>query len=98
MNMKEVNVFKGFYYKNRANATFATKVKVFISKDNKNWTDMGQYALGSSSQTTAQNAAMKEFAFSNLVEAQYVKFVFPDPNTGGAVHVAIAELGVFYDI
>lgn len=98
MNMKEVNVFKGFYYKNRANSTFATKVNVFISKDNKNWTDMGQYALGSASQTTAQNAAMKEFTFSNLVEAQYVKFVFPDPNTGGDIHVAIAELGVFYDI
>ncbi|WP_286863030.1 MULTISPECIES: M60 family metallopeptidase [Sphingobacterium] len=98
MNMKEVNVFKGFYYKNRANSTFATKVNVFISKDNKNWTDMGQYALASASQTTAQNAAMKEFTFSNLVEAQYVKFVFPDPNTGGDIHVAIAELGVFYDI
>lgn len=98
MNMKEMNTFKGFYFKNRNNSTFATKVKVLISKDNKNWTDLGAFALASTSQTAAQNSAMKEFTFPNLVEAQYVKFVFPDPNTGGAEHVAIAELGVFYDI
>jgi hypothetical protein len=59
---------------------------------------MGTFALASTSQTTAQNAAMKEFAFPNLVEAQYVKFVFPDKNTVGENHVAIAEIGVFYDI
>jgi len=98
MNMKEVNAFKGFFFQNRQNNTFATKVQVYISRDNNNWTEMGEYALASATQTRAQNNALREFAFPKLVEAQYVKFVFPEQNTGGQNHVAIAEIGVFYDI
>jgi hypothetical protein len=73
-------------------------VKVLISSDSKNWKEMGTYTLAQSAENTAQRNAMREFAFSSIVEAQYVKFVFPDQNLGGAVHVALAEIGVFYDI
>lgn len=98
MNMKAVNAFKGFYIQNRQGATYQTKVKVLISKDNNNWTEMGTYTLAQASENTAQRNAERMFAFPDMVEAQYVKFVFPDMNLGNSVHVALAEIGVFYDI
>ncbi|MDQ1152749.1 M60 family metallopeptidase [Sphingobacterium zeae] len=98
LNMNEMNAFKGFYIQNRQGATYQTKVKVLISSDSKNWKEMGTYALAQSAENTAQRNVMREFVFSSIVEAQYVKFVFPNQNLGGAVHVALAEIGVFYDI
>lgn len=98
IDMKDINAFKGVYFQNRQNATWQTNMKVLISNDNKTWTEMGTYTLAVASETTAQKNALREFAFPKIVEAQYVKFVFPDKNTVGENHVAIAELGVFYDI
>ncbi|HCU45213.1 M60 family metallopeptidase [Sphingobacterium faecium] len=98
INMKEVNAFKGVYIQNRQGNTYQPKVKVLVSRDNKNWTEMGTYTLAQASETAAQRNVLREFSFSEVVEAQYVKFVFPDKNLGGENHVALAELGVFYDI
>lgn len=98
MNMKEMNAIKGVYIQNRINNTFQTKVIVYTSTDNKNWTEMGTYPLAQTGETTAQKAIVRELSFSKIVETQYVKLVFPDKNQSGESHVALAELGVFYDI
>lgn len=98
IDMKTINAFKGFFIQNRQNNTYATKVIVRISQDNKNWVDMGTYDLAKSSETTAQRNVMREFTFDKIVEAQYMKFSFPEKNLSGENHVALAELGVFYDI
>lgn len=98
MNMNEVNAFKGFFIQNRQGQTFQTKVKVLVSRDNKTWTEMGTYALAKESESTAQRNVIREFTFDKMVEAQFVKFVFPDKNLIDQNHVALAEIGVFYDI
>lgn len=98
MDMKDVTAFKGFYIQNRQGNTYQPRVNVYISNDRSNWTKMGEYELAKSSESAAQRNARREFAFPNMVESRYVRFEFAQTNLGGEVHVALAELGVFYDI
>ncbi len=98
IDMKTAGEIRGFFIQNRQGNTYATRVKVYTSTDNISWTQQGDYKLAQSSEATAQRNARRDFYFPALVEPRYVKFEFPDKNLGGENHVALAELGVFFDI
>lgn len=93
VDMKRVEAFKGFYYGNRHNnGMYNRHVKAYKSTDGKNWVLIGDYP----NQSDIRGQRI-ELTFDEVQEARYFRIEFPLAGFNSS-HVAVSELGLFYDI
>lgn len=93
MDMQEVQAYKGVYYSNRPHSMVNKRIKVYRSNDGSNWTLLGDYTDLPGSQ-----GQREEIEFDTIQNSRYIRFEFPDPNGVGSEHVALGQMGVFYDV
>ncbi|SMG51060.1 M60 family metallopeptidase [Sphingobacterium psychroaquaticum] len=93
VDLKGIEAFKGFYYGNRHNHSMYNKhVRAYKSNDGKVWTLLGDYP----NQLDIRGQRI-EISFDQIHEARYFRLEFPSYGVN-ANHVAVAELGLFFDI
>ncbi|TJZ59740.1 hypothetical protein FAZ15_12620 [Sphingobacterium olei] len=91
VDMKGTEAFKGFFYANRNHSMYNKHIRVYMSNNNVNWTLLGDYP-----DQPDIRAQRIEIAFDEVYEARYFRIEFPSYGNN-ANHVALGELGLFYD-
>lgn len=91
IDLKGVEAYKGFYYGNRNHAMYNKHIKLYRSNDGKNWVLIGDYP----NQPDVRGARI-EIPFDQVYESRYLRVEFPSYGNN-ASHVAVSELGLFYD-
>ncbi|WP_256962599.1 M60 family metallopeptidase [Sphingobacterium cellulitidis] len=98
MDMGAITSIRGAYFVNRQTATFHKSAKVYTRETtNDNWKLQGEIRL-STSNSDPTRADRKEIKFDKIEDVRFVRFEFTEQNWVGQPHVAIAELGAFFDI
>ncbi len=93
IDMKGMEVYKGFFYGNRHNHSMYNKhLRVYKSMDKVTWTLLGDYP----DQPDIRGQRI-EITFDEIHESRYFRVEFPSFGNN-ARHVAVAELGLFFDI
>jgi len=94
MDLKGVEAFKGLYYGNRDHSMTNKRMRIYWSNTNNgvDWSLIGDF-----DDLPTTRAARIEIPFSQVYEARFVKVEFPEANRAGNTHVALTELGLFYD-
>lgn len=97
VDMNEAKMIRGAYFVNRQTATFHKSANVYTRANlNDNWKLQGEIKLASSN-SSPDRAERKEIKFTQAEEIRFVRFEFTEQNWVNQPHVAIAELGAFFD-
>lgn len=91
MDLKGVEAYKGFYYGNRNHSMYNKHIRLYKSNDGKNWTLIGDYP-----NLLDVRAQRIDIEFDQIHESRYVRVEFPLYGNGSS-HIAVSELGLFYD-
>ena len=98
IDMGGTRSIRGAYYVNRQTATFHKSAKVYTKETaNDNWKLQGEITIANSSGDPSR-ANRKEIKFDQIEDVRFVRFEFTQLNWVNQPHVAIAELGAFYDV
>jgi len=96
MDMQTVEAFKGIFYGNRSNSAMVNKhIRVYKSDNGTTWDLLGEYKEETGLPVTAGGRI--EITFDELQEARYIRVEFPSLNGSNNTHVALSELGAFYE-
>jgi len=98
IDMASVRSIRGAYFVNRQTATFHKAANVYTRETSSdNWKLQGKIKLSSSSADPTR-ADRKEISFDKIEDVRFIRFEFTEQNWVNQPHVAIAELGAFFDI
>lgn len=95
IDMGGVEVYKGFYYGNRDHGMVNRHIRVYKSNDKTNWILLGEYHEDDGLPVT--RAQRIEVELDEFHESRYFRIEFPSVNGVNTTHVALTELGLFYD-
>lgn len=92
VDLKGVEAYKGFYYGNRNHSMYNKHIRLYKSNDGENWTLLGDYP----NQPDVRGQRI-EIPFDQIHESRYIRVEFPSYGNNSS-HVAVSEIGLFYDI
>lgn len=91
VDMNGVEAYKGFYYSNRNHAMYNKHIRIYKSDNKRTWTLIGDYP----NQPDIRGQRI-EIEFDQIHESRYIRVEFPSYGNN-ASHVAVGEIGLFYD-
>ena len=92
VDLKSLKAFKGLYYANRNHPMTNKRMKISYSTDG-----IAFYPIIDADNLPNSKGTREEIDFGKVYEARYIRVEFPESNRSGSAHVALGELGLYFD-